>query len=80
MGHALKMTHRWYKTKGLVVNPQKTNTMIFTKKYKPETIKPLRLERQEIAFTNTEKYLGVLLDPKLNWNQHFIDKRKKFYS
>jgi hypothetical protein len=54
--------------------------MIFTKKYKPETIEPLRFEGQEIAFTNTVKYLGVLLDPKLNWKQHLIDKRKKFYS
>jgi hypothetical protein len=80
MEHALKMTYRWCKTKGLVVNPQKTNMMIFTKKYKPETIKPLRLEGQEIAFTNTLKYLGILLDPKLNWRQHLTDKRKKFYS
>jgi hypothetical protein len=54
--------------------------MIFTKKYKPETIEPLRFERQEIAFTNTVKYLGVSLQPKLNWKQHFIDKQKKLYS
>jgi hypothetical protein len=80
MEHALKMTCRWCKTKGLVVNPQKTNIMIFTKKYKPETIKPLRFKGQKIAFTNTVKYLGVLLDPKLNWREHLIDKRKKFYS
>jgi hypothetical protein len=26
------------------------------------------------------KYLGVLLDPKLNWKLHLIDKRKKFFS
>ena len=80
MEYALKITYRWCKTKGLVVNPQNTNIMIFTKKYKPETIKPLRFEGQEIAFTNTVKYLGVLLDPKLNWKQRLIDKRKKFYS
>ena len=78
MDHALKMTYRWFKTKGLVVIPQKTNIMIFTKKYEPETIEPLRLEGQEIAFTNTVKYLGVLLDPKLSWKQHVIVKRKKF--
>ena len=79
MEHTLKMTYRLCKAKRLVVNPQKTNIMIFTKKYKPETIKPLRPERQEIAFTNTVKYWEVLLDPKLNWKQHLID-RKKFYS
>jgi hypothetical protein len=80
MEYALKIINRWCKTKGLVVNPQKTNIMIFTKKYKPETIEPLLFEGQEIAFTNTVKYLGVLLDPKLNWKQHLIHKRKKFYS
>jgi hypothetical protein len=37
------------------------------------------LEGQEIAFTNTVKCLGVLLDPKLNWEQHLIES-KKFYS
>jgi hypothetical protein len=80
MEYALKIINRWCKTKGLVVNPQKTNIMIFTKKYKPETIETLRFERQEISFTDTVKYLGVLLDPKLNWKQHLLDKRKKFYS
>jgi hypothetical protein len=78
--HALKMTYRWCKTKSLVFNPQKANVRIFTRKYKPEHIKPLRLKGEEIAFTNTVKYLGVLLDPKLNWKQHLRDKRKKFYS
>jgi hypothetical protein len=67
MEYALKITYRWCKTKGLVVNPQKTNVMILTKNYKPETIEPLGFEGHEIAFTNTVKYLGVLLEPKLNW-------------
>jgi hypothetical protein len=80
MEYALKIINRWCKNKGLVVNPQKTNIMIFTKKYKPETIEPLRFEGQEISFTDTVKYLGVLLETKLNRKQHLIDKRKKFYS
>jgi hypothetical protein len=79
MEYALKIINRWCKTKGLMVNPQKTNIMIFTKKYKPEISEPLRFEGQEISFTDTVKYLGVLLDPKLNWKQHLLDKRKKFY-
>jgi hypothetical protein len=79
MEHTVKMTYRWVKTKGLVVNPQKTNAMIFTRKFKPKPIEPLRLEGEETPFTNTVKYLGVLLDPKLNWKQHLIDKRKKLY-
>jgi hypothetical protein len=74
------MTYRWFKTKGLVANAQKTNIMIFIRKHKPEPIEPLRPAGEDIAFTVTVKYLGVLLDPKLNWRQHLIEKRKKFYS
>jgi hypothetical protein len=69
MENALKITHIRCKTKGLVVNPLKT------RKYKPETAEPLRLEVEEIALTSTVKYLGVLLEHKLNWKQHLIDKR-----
>jgi hypothetical protein len=79
MDHALKMTRRRCKTKGRVVNPQKNNGIIFIK-HKPEPTEPLRLKGEEIAFTSTVIYLGVLLDPKVNWKQHLIDKRKKFYS
>jgi hypothetical protein len=68
MEYALKMTYGWCKTEGLVVSPQETSVMIFTRKYKPEPIKPLRLKGEEISFTNT-----VLLDPKLNGKQHLID-------
>jgi hypothetical protein len=80
MEYALKMTYRWCKTTGLVVNPQKTNIMIFTMKYEAETTEPLRFEGREIAFINTVKYLGILLDPTLNLRQNLIDTRKKFYS
>ena len=79
MEHALKMTCRRCKTKGQVVNPQ-NNGIIFIIKYKPEPTEPLRLKGEEIAFTSTVIYLGVLLDPKVNWKQHLIDKGKKFYS
>jgi hypothetical protein len=78
--HALKMTYRLCKTKGLVVNPQNTNAMTFTRKYEPEPTEPLRLKGEEIAFTSTVKYLGVFIDPKLNWKQHLIENRKKLYS
>jgi hypothetical protein len=58
--YALKIINRWCKNKGLVVNLQKTNIMIFTKKYKPETIEPMRFEGQEISFTDTVKYRSLI--------------------
>jgi hypothetical protein len=54
--------------------------MVFTRKYKPESVEPLKLSGREIAFTNSLKYLGVFLDPKINWKQHLTERRNKFYS
>jgi hypothetical protein len=65
--NALQIVHRWSETKGLRVNPLKTNIMVFTRKYKPEPKEPLRLMEMKIAFTRLVKYLVVLLDPALNW-------------
>jgi hypothetical protein len=45
--NALKIVHRWCKTKGLPVNLLKTNIMVFTRKYKTEPIEPLRPEEKE---------------------------------
>jgi len=47
MINSLKIVRRWCKTKGLPVNPLKTNIMVFTRKYKPEPTEPMRLEEKE---------------------------------
>jgi hypothetical protein len=63
---ALELVQSWCDTKGLKINPLKSNVIVFTRKYKPEPAEPLKLGRSEIAFTNSVKYLGVFLDPSLN--------------
>ncbi|XP_029174069.1 uncharacterized protein LOC114942800 [Nylanderia fulva] len=54
--------------------------MVFTRKYKPEPIETLKLWGKEIPFTDSVKYLGLILDPKLSWGKHLIEQRKKFYA
>jgi hypothetical protein len=39
-----------------MVNPLKTHVMVFTRKQKPEPIKPSRTGGREIAFTYSVKY------------------------
>ncbi|XP_020298080.1 uncharacterized protein LOC109862437 [Pseudomyrmex gracilis] len=80
MQKALKIMQDWCQSKGLRPNPSKTKTMIFTRKYKLEAIEPLRLGREEIKYVQSVKYLGVYLDPKLNWKTHLGIKRTKFYA
>jgi len=48
----------------LKVNPLKTKVVVFTRKYKPEPIEPLRLLGKELKYAST--VLGVLIDSKLN--------------
>jgi len=81
MDKALKIIQNWCQAKDLTVNPSKTETMIFTRKYKPEPVRPLRLRGgKELPYTSLVKYLGVHLDPKLSWKLHLEVKRKKFYT
>jgi len=80
MNKALKIIQNWCQAKGLTVNPSKTEAMIFTRKYKPEPVEPLRLWGKELPYTSSVKYLGVHLDPKLNWKLHLEDKRKRMYT
>ena len=62
-----------------MINPEKTS-MIFTKKFKPGPIEPLKLWDKEINYTNSMKYLEVHLDPKMSWKTYFEEKRKKLYT
>ncbi|XP_071572363.1 uncharacterized protein [Temnothorax nylanderi] len=63
-----------------MVNPSKTNIMIFTRKYKPEPIEPFKLWGKVIPFTTSVKYLGLFIDTKLSWKIHLAESREKFYS
>lgn len=43
MKKALSIIEDWCGEKGLAINPLKTNVVVFTRKYKPESIEPVRL-------------------------------------
>jgi len=79
MQKVLRITEAWCKKIGLKVNPLKTKVVVFTRKYKPEPIEPLRLFRKELEYASTVKYLGILFDSKLNWKQNLLEKKEKFY-
>lgn len=78
MMEALKIVQGWCLAKGLTINLNKTAAMVFTKKYKPESIEPFKLWGQDIHYTTSVKFLEVHLDFKLRWKQH-LDKRKQLH-
>ena len=66
----------WGRTKGLEFNSTKTVVILFGKgRLQP----PFRLEidNAEIPFSDTVKYLGVVLDKKLTWAVHIDSKITK---
>ena len=64
---------KWGQTCSLKFNPQKTMAVIFGKRNKiPPSTKLLRvyIDNKQINFVENIKYLGVTLDPELNWKTH----------
>ena len=51
--------------------------MLFTRKYKPDVISPICFYNKLLELSTQVKYLGVILDPKLNWRLHIENKCDK---
>jgi ribonuclease HI len=52
------------------VAPDKSQTMIFTRKRYVD-FSPIYIDNRSIVPSNSVKYLGLILDPKLRWVPHF---------
>lgn len=80
LGRALRKLDKWSKEKGLNIHPGKTELVLFTRKYKPQPFDPPELAGQTLKLSKQAKYLGVILDSKLNWNLNVEERRKKAYN
>ena len=69
---------RAYSDSGLTFNASKTVVLLFTKssltRKKYIDKKLIKMDGQEIPFSETVKYLGVTLDNKLTWKTHIEEK------
>ena len=70
MQEALNVVVKWADKEGLNICPHKTAIVPFTNRRKIEGIRPLKLHGKELEMLGEVKYLEVILDSKLNWNQH----------
>ena len=70
MQEALNALVKWAVKEGLNISPHKTAIVPFTNRRKTEGLGPLILHGKELKMLDEVKYLGVILDSKLNWNQH----------
>lgn len=69
MNKDLSNFEKWLSEMKLKANVEKTKFMIINEK-KKENIK-LRINNEEIKRTNSMKYLGVIIDEKLEFKEHF---------
>ena len=69
----------WGTEAGLKFNASKTEVIIFTKSRLKHSDYPNKLEvgGKRVNFGTSVKYLGVTLDHKLTWNEHFNNQIKK---
>ena len=75
MQRALQLFEEWCTGVGsLLANPDKTQCILFTRKRSldtsSDTSKGSIFYGETLDFTKEVKYLGVMLDDKLNWRAH----------
>lgn len=73
----LGVLNRWAADCGLGINPTKTELVLFTRNTKVVPIRPISLNGTVIPFSDEAKYLGVLLDRKLNYKRNIEERVKK---
>jgi hypothetical protein len=63
---------KWFKANKLSLNIKKTTAMLFSPIRKSVNKTPLNLpvNNTNISFTENTKFLGVIIDNKLNWSSH----------
>lgn len=74
---ALKIAYEWARPRGLNVNPEKTEICLFTRKTKIGHYDDPRFLGKTIPISDKVKYLGVILDRKLNWKDHIRERANK---
>lgn len=72
MNRAMKIIEQWCAENNLTVNPSKTTLMRFTNMTSERKLRmsPIKLFGREIEKVDEFKYLGIILDPKLNMGAH----------
>ena len=66
----------WFTQSRIVVNPDKSAAVLFTRK-RHTSSDTIRLNNSAIPWTNSIKYLGIILDRSLTWQPHITHAIQK---
>ena len=61
---------KWLKTNKLSLNVKKTHCMVFSKRRTRKTDLKLIIDGESIGEVQNTKFLGIIIDNKLNWKDH----------
>lgn len=74
---ALRKLERWAAKCGLRVNQEKTELVLFTRRRVIENFRLPVLGNSTLVLKERAKYLGLILDSKLNWGMNLQERVKK---
>ena len=70
--------NNWFKANKLSLNTKKSFFMIFYRsRIKPNVINRVVIDNHQLTQVNSAKYLGVIIDHKLNWIEHISYVKSK---
>ena len=70
MQRTVDIISNWCKDNGLELSPHKTSLVLFTRKRKFSIDTPITIDGHTLSYSKDVRYLGVILDQKLNWTKH----------
>ena len=70
MNNQLVHISNWFTSNKLTLNVDKTQVMIFSRRKIPIPNTQVELKGQPVAFVAKAKFLGVIVDQRLNWKDH----------
>lgn len=66
----MKMILDWCKSNGLQISTLKTKIVYWSKSKPKEHPTSIYVDGTEFKLSSSVKYLGVIIDNKLNWSEH----------
>ena len=77
MQYYLSIIATWATSCGLSVNPEKTQLVLFSRKYKIPIFRLPTLQGYTLSLAKEVKYLGLIVDSKLSWGPNTVNRVKK---